>query len=460
MNEFKMNSKGSALIIVLMIVMTISISAFMVLQRSTDITRVQAQKSAAQTADSVAQLISTVLSSRTVCLGGFDGPNPAEAGMQFYDTAGNLSNFNYALASSASGQNISAPGIYPSGPGVNNAPLRFTAGLNIPNSSLRLNRIYLSNASPDSSMLNLYNVRVMADFGSTQSNTNSLVSRAIADLKIQTNGAAMIDCMPNAVTNTNQILCEGMGCVYTISANGQGNCTCPLEPVTCANGTYVTSVVGNVAQCSTATVSRSCASQTNSFLVALDQAGNPVCGSVVTCPAGSSRAGAGGAASPVDCRCANAGETWNGSNCSVPAAVVAGNCGGANGGTFADATAANAAGLCASGSASPASLSGAGPWSWSCNGSGGGTNMSCSAFVAVATPTPTPTPTPAGGTWQMAWIPVSPVLACTLPLVSGSMVGACNFFVGTACPTYGEYCGCGSPGPIPATYVPAHMQCK
>ena len=417
MNEpFKMNSKGSALIIVLVIVMTISISAFMVMQRSAMMTSAQARKSAAQTADSVSQVIAAIVSSRQICLAGFDAAGP-EAGVQFFNPSGALSNFDYSLASSANGQNISAPGVYPSGPGAAAGRLRFAGGLDIPNTSLRLNRLYLSGATRDSTTPNLYNVRVMADIGSTQTTSSSLTSRAVADLKIQTNGAAMIDCMPNNTTNTNQILCEGMGCIYTISANGQGNCTCPLEPVTCANGAYVTSVSGNVAQCSTSTISRSCASQANSFLVALDQAGNPVCGSVVTCPVGTSRAGAGGAATPVDCRCATAGDVWNGTACGAAVPVVVGACGGANNGTYADATAANAAGLCSAGTANPASLAGAGPWNWSCDGSGGGSNQSCSAAMTMP-----PTPNAVRCTWALAGGPfVSGTTSCTC-IVGGASV--------------------------------------
>ena len=124
----------------------------------------------------------------------------------------------------------------------------------------------------------------------------------------------------------------------------------------------------------------------------------------------------------------------------VPAAppVVNGSCGGANGGTFADSTAATGAGLCSVGAASPSSLSGAGPWSWSCAGSGGGTNASCSASQS-APPPPS----------NLCWAPITTASgrpACTYPgptssscAVSGAMCDAGP--TGFICQT------CGGPPP-------------
>jgi len=71
-----------------------------------------------------------------------------------------------------------------------------------------------------------------------------------------------------------------------------------------------------------------------------------------------------------------------GATCS--AAPIAGQCGKANGGTFADATAATAAGLCSTGTPST-SLAGAGPWSWTCSGqNGGAASPTCNADVPAS----------------------------------------------------------------------------
>ena len=60
-------------------------------------------------------------------------------------------------------------------------------------------------------------------------------------------------------------------------------------------------------------------------------------------------------------------------------------CGGANGNTYANAAAVNAAGLCFAGT-SPAPVGGVGPWSWTCNGINGGANISCSATLSSGLP--------------------------------------------------------------------------
>lgn len=72
-----------------------------------------------------------------------------------------------------------------------------------------------------------------------------------------------------------------------------------------------------------------------------------------------------------------------GATCS--SAPINGLCGGASGGTFVDATAATAAGLCSAGTLS-APLTGGGPWTWACNGLTGGTNASCSATATSTLP--------------------------------------------------------------------------
>jgi len=75
-----------------------------------------------------------------------------------------------------------------------------------------------------------------------------------------------------------------------------------------------------------------------------------------------------------------------GATCASAPISVSGLCGGANGGSFADATTATAAGLCSSGTLS-AAISGAGPWNWSCAGST--STASCSALPIISTVTST-----------------------------------------------------------------------
>ena len=58
---------------------------------------------------------------------------------------------------------------------------------------------------------------------------------------------------------------------------------------------------------------------------------------------------------------------------------VSGLCGNAHSNSYVDAAAANGAGLCASGFATPSSVSGDGPWNWTCEVTNGGTDASCSA---------------------------------------------------------------------------------
>jgi hypothetical protein len=111
--------------------------------------------------------------------------------------------------------------------------------------------------------------------------------------------------------------------------------------------------------------------------------GIPTCQPYIICPPGTSKTGAGGAAAPPVCKCTVVGQIWNGVSCGATVALD-GLCGGANGGTFADATSANAAGLCNAGTASPVALAGAGPWSWNCIGANGGISVACSATDNVA----------------------------------------------------------------------------
>lgn len=59
---------------------------------------------------------------------------------------------------------------------------------------------------------------------------------------------------------------------------------------------------------------------------------------------------------------------------------INGICGMASSWTFDSATWVNWSGLCATGTASPISVTGAGPWSWSCLGLSGGSAVSCMAY--------------------------------------------------------------------------------
>jgi len=60
----------------------------------------------------------------------------------------------------------------------------------------------------------------------------------------------------------------------------------------------------------------------------------------------------------------------------------AGACGPANGKSYADATNVNAAGLCSSGTASPASVVDPGPWNWTCTSTGAPANCSASVLIS------------------------------------------------------------------------------
>ena len=365
------NTNGSAIVIVLALVSAMMVSGVIVLQASKQLAQTQAWSTSSQVSDNVSQLIKTVVSDSSVCLLGYDGTGSAP-GLQF---AGNA--FNLSQASQATGQDISLPGLYPAAQG--SAVQRFASGLAIPNSQLTLQRLYVANAAPDSSAPNTYNMDLMAQIAAPGADRLSVRPRTIASLSLQITAGALTGCTLARPANSNQALCESMNCTYSVATNGQGNCFCQVKPVACTNGTYVASIVNYVPQCGTQVPTRSCASTPNGFLVALDQNTQAVCATAYSCPVGTSGAGLGAAANPIACKCNNAGETWNGSACSVPIPVVNGQCGGAQGGTFADATAANSAGLCSAGSANPVALAGAGPWNWSCNGSGGGGNMACSA---------------------------------------------------------------------------------
>jgi len=65
-------------------------------------------------------------------------------------------------------------------------------------------------------------------------------------------------------------------------------------------------------------------------------------------------------------------------------AAIYGQCGAANGNSYATAASVNAAGLCNAGTASPTSVTDPGPWGWECDGTNGGTNAGCSASLLAS----------------------------------------------------------------------------
>jgi len=379
--------RGSALLVVIMFVATITVSGLLVAQRIASISQANSQKLLATSADNVAQAISGLLSDRNVCQTGFSSSN---GGVAFVDAQGNQVNFNLTQAQSPQGQTISVPGIYavtaglgPGGvagsggsgvAGAGGLSSRFVSGLLIPNTNLILNRLYVANAQLVGTA---YIADLKADFASQSSNALALSTREVMKLKFQVTAGALSSCEIYQ-TNSNQVLCEGMNCVYTPAADSSqsGSCVCKLQAITCPVGTYITGVYNGVAQCSSTKLVRRC-SAANEFLVGLDSGGREICAAVVMCPASTSRTGLGGnlitaSGSVTDCRCANSNETWFNGACGV---AIAGACGADNGATLSSAP----TNLCTQGTAS--AVSGGGPWSWSCFGVSGGAVSSCSAQI-------------------------------------------------------------------------------
>lgn len=379
MKLFK-NQMGSALLPVLIVAASAIAGALIILQNSSSISQLYARKATATIVDNVSQLIGSVVSDPNVCFGGF---NQISIGAKFLPAAAGTRGTFTAVAP-ASSQDVSIPD--PTG-GI------FQNNYVIPNTPIKIKRLYITNAQPIALVPNAYKADLMATFQSTAASAEGYSARKVATMEIKTNGAGGITGCGATVGTSNQELCEGMNCTYTVSSSGVGNCDCPIKPVTCLNGQYVTSITALTPQCSTGPIlTRTCAPGSKRFLVALDSAGAPVCATVDPCPAGTTGTGAGGAASPASCKCNNAGETWDvpTSTCIVAGPVVNGLCGTPpNGGSYATVAAANAAGAkCSAGTSSVASFSGAGPWNWTCVGSGTGhTDASCSASqTSSATP--------------------------------------------------------------------------
>ena len=312
------DERGSALLIVLLIVASAIVSALVAIQSNVSISQIYARKSASQSADNVTQMMSTMLADPIICKQGFDG-----TGVQFLDASGNPANFSQSLASSATGQNVSLPSNYPVTGGSTLA--RFQANFQFPDAPLRVRRVYAT--SPVDKGGGVYTMLLKADFDAVDgATTRGLSARTLMGMQIQTAAGVMTSCGIAATVNSNQALCEGMNCTYTTTAIGGGSCFCPLTPVTCLNGNYISSINSTTRTpiCSTSTITRSCALTANGYLVAFDAQSQPVCAQVDLCPAGTSATGLGGAAAPTTCKCAAATDVWNSttSTCGAATATV------------------------------------------------------------------------------------------------------------------------------------------
>src|SRR4051812_34264455 len=89
------NQRGSSLLIVAMILASAFVSAFVVMQNNANVAKIYAQRGAAQAADNLTQLMSTLMADPNVCMQGFDG-----SGLKFLDAGGAPSTFDMSLASS------------------------------------------------------------------------------------------------------------------------------------------------------------------------------------------------------------------------------------------------------------------------------------------------------------------------------------------------------------------------
>ena len=312
------NSKGNALIIVLILIASVMATSAVVMQNSASVGQIFARKSSSQVADNVAQLISSLMSDPNVCLVGFDGAG-SEKGLEFLDSSNAPSTFNSSAAATAE-QNVTLPSNFPNASGGRN---RFEAGFAIPDSELRIFKLYVTGVQ--NTAANQYTMKLMAQLEAVQGTAvRGMSPRLIMKIGVQTSGANVISCGAAPDENSNQSLCEGMNCTYTVSTTGASNCFCPVKPVDCLNGTYVQSIVNFTPQCSSATISRSCPSP--QLLVALDSSTNPVCVDVLSCPAGTSAVGPGGPADPPECKCVTAGQTWNSSISSCVTNTLPGLC--------------------------------------------------------------------------------------------------------------------------------------
>lgn len=374
-----MNNRGSVVLMIAMMVSALAISTYILLSSASRSSRFQNQRLVLQQVESASTSIATLLSNEQVCLNGFDGPG-GENGLEFF-TAGLsgsmvVAQFDSTLANSPTGQPIQLPSPYLGLSGHS----KYVDGFLIPNRNLKLNKIYLSEAIVDAIDPNLYAVKVKADLQSLASSSQiELRPRDVVDLAIRVDGTgAMTGCVFKSSLTTNQTMCESMSCTYTAGTPGPGSCHCPLEPTTCPTGNYVQGVLGSTPICSSAGVSKSCASMTDYFFVAMDGLGNPICAQILRCPAGATVTGFGATTNPVECRCILAGQNWNGASCGFPYSGV---CGTANGASLAAAPS-TATQKCSTGASS--GVSGSGPWTWACYGDYGGSNASCATGAGVA----------------------------------------------------------------------------
>lgn len=274
--------RGSIMIIVIIMVAVLMASGFVVLNNIQNLNATKSQDSHTADISSVTETIATVLAKSDVCLSGFDGNSGNEAGLQFLDSSGNVSGFNLNSASSASGQNISLPGVYANsqkqGNGNSSTRQRFQANTDIPGTDLRISRLYITNAQAIPSTPGAYKVRVMATFSDSR-----LAPRRITDLTIILQNGQLSDCKISFSSNNNRELCESLGCNYTDPPTGEkGNCFCPVKAMNCPIGHWVTGVdaEGNMV-CSSQALVKECPG-VNSYLAGLDSTGQPICATINT----------------------------------------------------------------------------------------------------------------------------------------------------------------------------------
>ena len=310
-----LNSRGNAIVIVLVLVASALVSSLAVMQGSVNLAQIYGRKASSQVADNTAQLISSLMSEPNACLNGFDGAG-GEDGLRFLDSGGAASTFNSSLAGSSGGQSVSLPSNFRDTAG---ARIRLKPGVLISSLNLDIEKLYAANAVLNSGS---YDMDLFAQF---KSSDRSLSPRLIMKLRAQIAGGLVTGCEAVPSTTSNRQLCEGMNCTYTVDSAGDGSCYCPLQPISCSGGNYVASIVNYIPQCSTTPIKKYC-SASNGYMIGLDSQGEAICAQVLSCPTGTSATGLGGAATPAECKCANAAETWNGSACTAVSVSISGEC--------------------------------------------------------------------------------------------------------------------------------------
>ena len=362
--QFRLNESGSALVMAMAAAGFIAMTGFAAMQVGSYLNKGAQIARENQDLSALAHAMTSLVSNAEICRYGADGIAGASLnGLQFEDANGNVAAFNATAAASADGQTVRLGTNFT--PSQGNAPFTIRSGTRVEEFNTNITRLYIR-AAPHSTLPLTYVGQLLAriDSGSNV----AMNEKALVDIMFEVDGAgSVVKCGLNLSSLTPQSMCSAMGCTYDPAAVGQ-KCICPLPTMSCAAGQYIKGIDPTTMQPVCATVNLGCPA--GNYLAAIDPRGNPVCSSVtytVVAP--------------------------------PPPPPVNGGCGGANSGTFADATAANSAGLCSAGAASPASLAGTGPWNWTCNGSNGGTNASCMASATAAPPPPPPSPSPAACQW-------------------------------------------------------------